>query len=194
MNNYFNFIIPEFNQRYGVDWEDFTEIIDYEVDNVMNKTYQLYWLREVDKMPLLALELSMKLRGITVFSDETIQQKRLRVRSFNTDFKRKATEDIYLDYAEEIFGERGDTYPGYLISNRVWGTSHWPIPSSPDSDDMIWSGLSSHFTVYVMPKPSGTASDADLDELVATYQEPFLLPAFYKIFLIDNNYQIVRSV
>ena len=56
-----NFFIPHFNLNFGTDWDSFQTIVDDNVDNLFNKTYQLYWLQDISKMPVIALEKALKL-------------------------------------------------------------------------------------------------------------------------------------
>ena len=56
---------------------------------------------------------------------------------------------------------------------------------------MRWTGINSPFYVFIDVK----TTDSDLlDEIVSIYREGYLLPAFYKIYLIDSDFNILRTV
>ena len=72
MNNFFNFTIPYFNSQFGEDWDSFNSITEENVDYIMDKTWQLYWLKRIDTLPVMALDYAIKLRGIEVDADDTV--------------------------------------------------------------------------------------------------------------------------
>jgi hypothetical protein len=191
MNNWFNFSIPYFNSQFGEDWEDFNDIVEENVDYVMNKTYELYWLQDVSRMPLLAIEKALRVRGIETWPTEDIQSKRLKIRTFATNFNRKATGELYLDYAEAIVGIRGEIYGAYEFGESVWDMMIWPIPGTPDDADRVWETPAIIFEIYIDVK----TTDSDLlDAIVDEYRQKFLLPAFYQIYLVDEDMTILRTV
>jgi len=191
MNNWFNFNIPYFNSQFGSDWVDFQTIVDDNVDYVMNKTYDLYNLRNISKMPLLALELALKVRGIETWPTESLSSKRLKIRTFATIFKKKATGELYLDYAEAIVGTRGEIFNAYETGWSVWGVSSWHMAGVPDGGDRVWASPAVIFEIYVDVK---TTDNDELDAIVLAYRQNFLLPAFYQIYLVDSSMTILRTV
>lgn len=191
MNNWFEFKIPYFNEQFGKDWAPFLTIIDDNVDYVMNKTYDLYKLRDISMMPVMATEIAISLRGIETEPGETIAIKKAKLRNFNKDFKSKGMQDTYLDYQELIVGVRGAIYNGYVFGTFVWGMSAWPISGSPESTDRIWSTNQTRFDIYIDCK---TTDSGELDEIEAIFRQSFLLPAFYQIYLIDSSFNILRTV
>ena len=191
MNNYFNFEIPFFNKQFGQDWSSFNTIVESNNDYLFGKTYDLYKLRDINRMPVLALDIALKLRDIETDASEALTIKKQKLRSFNKDFKSKAMGDTYLDYQETIVGIRGVIYNGYTLGSIVWGISTWPISGSPEGTDMIWSTTSSAFDIYIDCK---TTDSGLLDDIVAIYSQKFLLPAFYQIYLIDSDFNILRTV
>ena len=192
MNNFFNFQAPYFNQQFGSDWDDFNDITEENVDYIMNKTWQLYWLRRIDTMPVMALEQALRLRAIEVEAADSIALKKYKLRKFNTSFKEKGTADFYLDYQEEIVGTRGVIYSGLYFGASIWGSSSWAISGgTPSGTELVWATTYSPFHIYIDVK---TADSALLDELVAVYSQTFLRPAFYQIYLVDSTFTILRSI
>lgn len=191
MNNYYNFILPYFNEQFGSDWTAFKTIVDDNVDYVMNKTYELYWLKDITRMPVMATEIAIKLRGIETDGSESIAIKKAKLRNFNKDFKSKGMQDTYLDYQELIVGARGNIYNGYVFGTFVWGISTWAIAGFPESTDRIWSADETKFDIYIDCK---TLDSGELDEIQAIFRQSFLLPAFYQIYLVDSDFNILRTV
>ena len=192
MNNFFNFQTPYFNQQFGSDWDDFNDITEENVDYIMNKTWQLYWLRRIDTMPVMALEQALRLRAIEVEAADSIALKKYKLRKFNTSFKEKGTADFYLDYQEEIVGTRGVIYSGLYFGASIWGSSSWAISGgTPSGTELVWATTYSPFHIYIDVK---TTDSALLDELVAVYSQTFLRPAFYQIYLVDSTFTILRSI
>lgn len=191
MNNYFNFQIPYFNEQMGSDWASFKTIVDDNVDYVMNKTYELYWLKDITRMPVMATEIAIKLRGIEAGASESIAIKKAKLRNFNKDFKSKGMQDTYLDYQELIVGIRGNIYNGYIFGTFVWGETCWTIVGAPEGTDWIWSSTDTKFDIYIDCK---TTDSGELDEIQAIFRQSFLLPAFYTIYLVDSSFNILRTV
>lgn len=191
MNNYFNFEIPFFNQQFGSDWTAFNTIVETNNDYLFGKTYDLYKLKDITRMPILALDIALRLRNIETDASEPINIKKQKLRSFNKDFKAKAMSDTYLDYQETIVGTRGSIYNGYTLGSFIWGLSNWPVSSVLEDTDRIWSTTGSAFDIYIDCK---TTDNGLLDEIVAIYRQKFLLPAFYQIYLIDSSFNILRTV
>jgi hypothetical protein len=190
-NNFWNFEIPYFNEQFGTDWSSFTTIVDTNIDTMFDKTFELYWLKDITRMPAMAVDYAIRLRGIETDPSETIAMKKSKLRNFNKDFKSKGMQDTYLDYQEIIVGVRGEVYNGYIFGSFVWDTSCWPISGSPESTDYIWSTIGTKFDIYMDCK---TTDSGLLDEMVAIFRQSFLLPAFYQIYLTDSSYNILRTV
>jgi hypothetical protein len=189
MNNFFNFKIPDF--KYGIDWDDFETIVEDNVDNLFESIWQLYWLNDPDYMSLQAVEKALKALKISFYTTDTLQLKKLRLRKFLTTFSNKASSDIYLDYAESIVGIRGVIYTGYTMGVWRWGISRRSDVSSIIPESIRWTSSLTKFNIYIDVK----TTDSDLlDVIVELYRLPYLYPAFYKIYLIDSNFTILRTV
>jgi hypothetical protein len=191
MNNWFNFQIPFFNEQFGTDWDSFKTIVDSNVDNIMCKTFDLYKIHDVTMKPVRALELSLNLRGIVSEPLETVNIKRQKLRSYNKDFRSKSMKDTYLDYQESIVGIRGEIYNGYTVGTFVWNISNWHTEGGFESTDRIWSTEETKFNIYINCK---TTDSNLLDEILLIYRQSFLLPAFYQVFLVDDELNILRTV
>ena len=181
-NNYFNFKIPSFNEEYGEDWEDFKTIVDDNVDHIISKTIDLYKLRDPSRMPIIALEKALQLRGIDFDSSDSVATKKYKLRKFNPTFRDKGLGDPYLDLAENITGTRG--WIIWFNIGATWGVDAW--------GDGRWGGNSENkFIILFNVK---TTNSDELDTIVSLLQSKTMLPAFYKIFLIDDDYNTLREV
>lgn len=186
MNNYFTYNIPDFQDKNGSDWTDFKDILEDWTDFLISKVIQMYWFRQPDKIPLIALEKSLKLRNIKFNSSDSINLKRFKYRNFNTSFKRKALADIYLDIAEAITGIRGSI--SYSTEGLEWGTWAW----SPGEANE-WGGITSNsvYNIYFNVK---TTDEAELDLIYNTLMDKTYRPAFYQIILIDDDQNVLRVI
>jgi hypothetical protein len=178
-------------EKYGEDWDDFRTIVDDNVDYVMNKTYQLYWLNNVDYMGVREVEKALLSMKIGTSSSETLPYKKEKLRKFLTIFANKGTADIYLDFAESVAGARGDIYMGYNLGVWRWGTSRWGIPGAPTVNDLRWTLQYARFYVLIDVK---TTDSSELDQITSIFRESYLLPAFYQIYLIDSSFNILRTI
>lgn len=185
-NNYFNFYIPDFNLKYGEDWDDYKEIIDDWVDNFIAKIIQLYWFRCPDKIPLIALELSLRLRKIKFSATDPVNLKRFKYRNFNPSFKGKALSDMYLDIAEAITGIRGSI--NYSTEGLEWGDWAWAT-----GEDNEWGGINAA-SVYNIFFNVKTTDEAELDLIYNALMDATYRPAFYQLILIDDDQNVLRAV
>lgn len=190
MNKYFNFNLPKFNEDYGEDWADFLSIIDNEVDTMINKTVRLRWLADPNFFTHRVAEVLLKLLNIEYIGYATLSLKKFYIRKFVTSFKDKGMKDTYLNVQESIVGVRGEIFFG-STGNMRWDYSRWMLEGTPVATDWTWGVFESTFSVYINVK---TVDSDLLDLLVEAYRQPYILPAFYKIYLVDNNFQILRTV
>ena len=188
-NNYFNFKIPDFNERWGEDWSDFQTIIDDNVDHLIEKIVQLYWLKKPDRMTVIALELAMRFRQITIVSDDTLAQKRYKLRHYNSLYKEKSLGSFYLDPVESIVGTAGDLYlasdlwDGWILDEFVFG----------DPDHGIFGGIEedNKWTFFFDVK---TTDAGLLDQILECLRDKPMVPAFYRLILIDSSWNILEVV
>ena len=191
MNNWYEFKLPYFNEQFGVDWDTFMTITDDNVDYIMNKTWQLYWLRDIGALSGLALDMAINLRKIAVTSDESTLLKRTKLRKFNTIFKSKGMPDTYLDYQEVIVGTRGEIIVASSLNGFIWDGSSWATPGNILTEDRVWSNSTTLFAIYIDVK---TLDNDLLDEIVSVYSQDYLKPAFYTIYLVDSSLNILRTI
>ncbi|MCP4648825.1 MAG: hypothetical protein GY853_01915 [PVC group bacterium] len=185
-NNYYNFTIPSFNSSSGTDWDSFQTIVDDNTDYIMNKTYRLYWLKAISKMPIRALERALKLRKIKFTTSDATSVKRFKLRSFVSSFANKGLADTYIDLAFSITGIRGTL--SISVDGWTWGESAWA-----PGEDSRWGGIgvASIYNVYFNVK---TTDEGELDLIEALLLEKTNRPAFYQIILIDDDQNILRVV
>jgi len=186
MNNYFNFKIPDFQQKYGEDWNDFLSVVDDNVDNIINKTIQLYWLKDPSRMTLLALEASLDLRGITYTTNDSTATKKFKLRQFNPTFRDKGLADPYLDLAENITGVRGSL--SYYNLYSVW-----------DGSGVLWDGDSTRWDgdgegIFVILFNIKTTDPDQINTILTLLKEKTMKPAFYYLILIDDDYNTLGVV
>jgi hypothetical protein len=185
-NNYFNFSIPQFNLDNGEDWDDFKDLIDDWVDHFIQKIMRLYWFRHPDKIPLIALEKSLRLRKINFNATDPVSLKRFKYRNFNPSFKGKAMSDMYLDIAEAITGIRGTI--GYSTDGLVWGEWAWA-----DGESNEWGGINED-SVYNIFFNVKTTDENELDLIYNALMDKTYRPAFYQLYLIDDDENILRVI
>lgn len=193
MNNFYNINLPEFQTKYGRDWSSFKTITDDFNDYLFLKTWQLYLLGNVSTMPVEGLELILTRLGIGFDSSDTVSTKRTKLRYFVGQQKNKGLGVIYLDLAENVVGTRGAIYPGTIFGVWRWGKSRWRATSGGVSGDFIrWkSSAGAQFEMYIDVK----TTDSDLlDQIVLLYSQKGVRPAFYRIYLIDEDYNILRTI
>lgn len=190
MNNYWNFEIPKFNEEYGSDWDSFLVIVEDNVDYIVRKIVSLYWLNDVNLIPLVPVEYLLRALGIEFNSSDTLSEKRDEIRNFGVFARKKALDDLYLDYAEEIAGTRGTIYLGSELGSFVHDESSW-FGSTPSDEDWVWLTDTAKFYVYIDVK---TVDEDELDEIQEIYRRDWLLPAFYQIYLIDSSFNILRTI
>lgn len=151
MNNFWTFQIPYVSSQFGADWSPFMTIIDDNVDYVMNKTFELYRLKDPSRMPAQALEYALRLRDIETTPSEALSIKKNKLRNFSTGYRNKGTADLYLDYAEAITGGRGEIFQGYDSGYTAWGLSSWSMGLS-EANARVWETPNVVYKVYVEPK------------------------------------------
>lgn len=189
MNNFFNFNIPYFCDKYGNDWSDFTTITDENVDYSIGKIWDLYKLADPNFFTTPVAELVGRSLDLSFDTTDTLKTKKYRIRKFLTMFKDKGTDAFYLDPQESIVGTRGVIYSSLDYGSWIWEESTWG--DTDGAENILWSGDDAQFFVYIDCK---TTDNDLLDQIVDAYSAEYMLPAFYKIYLIDSNFEILRSV
>lgn len=191
MNNYFNFEIPLFSEKYGTDWDDFKDIIEDANDNLFAKTFQLYWLLDPDYYTNRVAEIILDVLDIDFSSSDTLAVKKSKIRGFLSDLSKKGMEDFYLDPAEDIVGIRGEIYitDGRQVSRR--GMMRRAVVGS-GFDGAKWHVTEqSGFNIYIDVK---TLNGTELDQIEEYYRRDEYLPGFYQIYLIDSSFNILRTI
>lgn len=195
-NKFFNFSIPKFNQNYGSDWSGFTTIINDNVDNLFLKIWQIYHLIDIDRMSATVLEYWISLKGIISNDDDTVPIKKAKLRQWLTKHRDKGLAVIYEERCSSVTGLTPTIYNG---ADFVWRWpdnaqtmgSRWQGSGDPELDYIRWPDDNPQFSILIDVK---TLVAAELDEIVALLRERPVLPAFYKIYLIDSDFNILRTV
>ncbi len=190
MNNTFNYKHPEFQSKYGKDWDAFLTIINDAYDYFISKIWGLYRYRDVNTTPENALEVFLKARGISYDSSDTFLTKKIKFRKYLTKYRDKGLDLLYLDIQEGIVGTRGNITSGQSLGVWRWGYSRWH-DATIQKDDMRWALAGSQFEIYI---DCLTTDATQLDQITFLYRDKSLLPAFYQIYLVDSNYTILRTI
>jgi len=180
-NNWFNFKLPEFYEKYGSDWDDFSDIIEDNTDYAFLKTWQLYHIIDITRMPLRVTEWWLDLLRIGYDEDDTLTTKKAKLRFFANKYANKGLAEIYIDVAREVSGVDGSFR---LPSGDAWTwgsarPAHWS--GSIDSRHMVWF-------------EPGTSDSDELDAIQALFQSKEMRPAFYKMYLVDSGDTILREI
>jgi len=192
MNEFFNFKIPDYNLRYGLDWGNFKSIVGDNVDYVFKKIFECYHLKDLNKMPLSIIERFLKQYKIDFYPTDTTETKITKLRFYFQSQKRKTLQDFYLDLIENIVGVRGIIYSGEEISGAFeWDTSAWYDDEAIDPDSITWGSESSKFLIFINVK---TIDEELINQILSVLRAENILPAFYKIFLIDDAKTIIAEV
>lgn len=186
MNNFFNFQLPVFQEKYGNDWTDFKTITDDNVDYFMAKIWDLYKLNDPNFYTTRVAEIVLDSLGVPYSAPETLVTKKQYVRKFLTNFKDKGSADVYLDIQETIVGTRGTIYTSLDYFTWLWDESTWG--DTDEVENIIWSGDDAAYYVFIDCK---TTNAALLTQIVDSYNQDFLFPAFYKIILVDSDYNVL---
>lgn len=195
MNNFYNFTIPEFYLRYGEDWDDFQTIVDDNVDYTYAKLLGLYWLNDIDRTPLRALEKILNALKINYSIADSIAVKKALLRKYVTKYADKGLGQQYLDLAEAVTGIVGEFYLESERGNWVWGDASWHNGATETEDDMTWgAGDVLIFIVYFDVK---TSDSDELDQIQVLLRDKSMNPAFYQMYLIDydsTGFTILRTI
>ena len=191
MNKFYNIRYPEFINKYGEDWSGFKSIVDRAVDIIIEAIFQIRNEHNINTMSERVVDIHMRVRGITIDSSDTLLDKKIKLRTFVSKHQKKGLDVIYLDIAEEIVGTRGVIYLESAVGGRIWGQSVWPDPLSAQPNEMSWTSDGYLFRVYIDVK---TLDNGELDNIKRLYLDPTVRPSYYKIFLIDSDFNILRTV
>lgn len=194
MNNFFNFTIPEFYLRYGEDWEDFEDIVEDNVDYVYAKLLGLYWLIDIDRTPVRALEKVLRALKITYQIADSVSVKKALLRQYVTKYADKGLGQQYLDLAEAVTGIVGEFYVDYERGGWTWGEASWHDGATESEDDITWGAETGLFVIYFDVK---TSDSDELDQIQVLLQDKTMSPAFYQIYLIDydaTGFTILRTI
>ncbi|TGN20818.1 hypothetical protein [Leptospira idonii] len=190
MNHFFNIKFPEFIEKYGKDWTQFQTILNEYVDFYFKKVWELYQFNNVNTINEKAIDWILKALKIEYTGNDNLKTKKIKLRYFISQYRKKGLAEIYLNLQEAVVGERGSIVSGQSLGVWRWGFSRWH-GSTIQASDIRWSLAGSQFEIYINCK---TTENSLLDEIVLLYRQSSILPAFYKIYLVDDSYNILRTV
>ena len=189
-NNFFNFNLPALTEKYADDWASFKSTMQDNFDHYAGKVWDLYILRCVNKMTARIVQRFMDLRQIPYTANDTLAEKKFKIRKHVSRYADKGLDDIYLDAAEDISsGGRGALYTGIAMYWR-WEHSRWY--GTTDADDYTrWPSDNPLYDIFFDVK---TLVGTELDQIVALLREGSMLPAFYQMYLVDSSFNVLRTV
>jgi hypothetical protein len=190
MNNYINFKLPEWQEKYGQDWTSFKTIIDEYIDHYVSKITGLFRYNDINTIPERGLEWILTLLQIPFNSTDTFVSKKTKMRYFVGQYRRKGLADVYLDIQENIVGVRGTITSGLELGVWRWGISRWHDGTRKKSD-IRWSLAGSQFEIYIFCE---TTDSDKLDAIELLYRQSSIKPAFYAVYLVDEEYNILRTI
>jgi hypothetical protein len=182
-NNYFNFRLPDFQEKYGSDWDDFIGEIDDIIDEVYSDTFDLYRLSDIDRMKNTVVNILVNVYKIATISGETSRQLRVKLRSFPSIYANKGLAIIYIEIAEGITGIAGELYTADILEGWLWDTSTFPIRFGDSDQDK-----------FIILFDVKTTDNTELDSIQELLRDKTVKPAFYQMFLIDSSYNILRTI
>ncbi len=208
MNNFFNFKIAEFNERYGTDWEDFKLIIDDYTDYHFQKIWELYHLDDINRMSEGIVNQLLKFMEISYSRVESLAEKKLKLRKNISRNKEKGFASQYLEELTGLVGAGAKIYSGYDLGAWRWMSAEKNTPHVPgarwvdpeefdqegDLDFIRFPTEKEHFKIYFDVK---TIDDSQLDLIVQKLRASALMPAFYNIYLIsiaDGRINILKEI
>lgn len=189
-NDFFNIKIPNFQEKYGEDWAQWKSIVEEFNDYLFQKTWELYFLNDLNRISERALEFLLDSLRVHYDANDTLLTKKLKLRTYVSQYENKALSQVYLDIQEAIVGTRGVIYSGYEVGVWRWGVSRWK-GSGTSGTNIRWAVNGAQFEIYINVK---TSDSTLLDQIQAMYRRPSLKPAFYKIYLVDDNFVTLRTV
>lgn len=191
MNEYFNFRLPDFNALHGNDWQDFLDIEEDYVDDLYDKTYELYYLNDINRMSNRVVNINLDVLGVAYEPSDSPDTKRIKLRNLANESVNKGMDVVYLDIAEAIVGIRGTIKGGQDIGVYRWGVSRWKGTPTWQSYYIRWTIGGNQFIIYIDVK---TLDNGELDQIQSLFQHEYLLPAFYQIYLIDSSFNVLRTI
>ena len=191
MNNYFNFQIPYFNDRYGEDWDSFKTIVDDNVDYAYAKVEGLYWLNDIDRTTVRAVEKALQALKIPFDATDTVAAKKAKLKTFVSKYADKGLAQPYIDLAYAVTGLAGEFTMEWERGGWIWGEASWYDGVDADEDTITWGASVSQFVVYFDVK---TTDNNELDLIQSLLRDKSMKPAFYQIYLTDSSFNILRTI
>ncbi len=161
------------------------------MDFYFRKVWELYYYNNINTISERAIEQILKLLKIQFSATDNLTTKKIKLRYFVGQYRKKGLADIYLDLQEAVVGTRGFIVSGQSLGVWRWGFSRWHGPSGIQAADIRWSLAGSQFEIYINCM---TLDDDLLDQIVSLYRADSVIPAFYQIYLVDDNYVILRTI
>lgn len=183
MNNYYNIKIPDYNLKYGDDWDLFKQYVDDQNDYVFKKTFELYYLNNIDRMPDRIVKIILDIMDVQYDESDTPATMKNKLRTLANKYINKGLDVIYIDVIEPVTSITPDFYLAAVESSFRWGVARW--------GHLRWtSDGAATFQVLI---ETYVTDDAILDEVQRLLQEKVLKPAFYQVYLLSNGI-VTRSI
>lgn len=189
MNKICNSQLPDFQEHHGQDWDAFKEIEEKHEDYFAEKLW-LYNLVDIDRCDISTIEMRLQVKEIVYDEHDSDAVKRLKLRSANSVYKRKALNDVYAELIESLTGIAPMVASGDNLGSWKWGDARWG-DGGTDPHFMRWSANYGSKDIYINPH---TTDPDKIDAIVALLEADHVNPMFYKLVLIDDNFNVVREV
>ena len=170
MNDTHNISFPKFIEDYNEDFTAFKALLDTEVDYLFQQTWDLYSIKDFDKMPILLVRLALDYAGISheLLTDNA---KRAFLRGLSGFYANKGLAVVYEEIIKLITGET----PLFSIGS----TAYARIRNESIRNEGVRSVLGNQFYIYIDPIKSLLYIDA----IVELLTKKIFKPAFLKLMI-----------
>ncbi len=182
MNNFLNFRLPDFQNKYGSDWNDFIDLMEEIYDEIYVDTVDLYSLSNIDKMRDEIVIILLSLFKIETTLLDTKGTRKNKLREFVNVYRKKGLAEIYLDVGESVTGLIGNLYTAKEKGGWVIG------------EDIIPLRLESEQDLFIILYDAKTVDAGEIDIIVSMLRDKYLYPAFYKMYIVDSSLNVLAEV
>lgn len=174
MNNYHNFHMPEFQTKYGSDWDGFIEEINDLYDYIFQNIFDLYRLSQLDRMSNRVVKANLDVMDIRYKTTDTNKYKKEKLRSYPEINYNKGLRQIYNDLIKIITGT--DSIFLSSFGEKRWGVQRW--------DAKRWTEAGYQFSIYIDVLTSVVAK---IDAIEIALKNKEVKPAFYVLYIFDST-------
>jgi len=194
-NKIYNFFLPRFQEKFGKDWQGFTDILQDNYDHYLGKVLSLYHLLDLNRSPDNAVQRLSTSMDVPLADGDPPDTVRKKQRAYFAKYADKGLPAIYIAEANEVTGGPDGEFRAGANIGWIWGTSHWAeSPSSGDVEEIQWAQTQATAHQFVVFFDAKTVDSGELDDIQARFRRPDLRPAWHKIFIVDSSDTILREI